>query len=80
MNQEKPEEPKVQDPSMELDLRLTKTEWVIYWKTKYGEALRKIVAAQNLLTNQQEQIKDLKAKLEGLAPAKKEKGATRGKK
>jgi hypothetical protein len=80
MNNEKPEEPKVSDPTNDLDLRLTKTEWVIYWKTKYGESLKKIVAAQNLLNNQQEQIKDLKKKLAEAKPAKAEKGSGRGKK
>lgn len=47
------------DPSINLDLRLTHTEWVLYWKSKYENLLRKVVAAQRLIEAQDDKLKSL---------------------
>jgi hypothetical protein len=46
------EEPKVSESvavSESLDLRLTKTEWIIYWKTKFEMLLQKVVQAEAII-------------------------------
>lgn len=54
------EDQRVQNPALEVDLRLTMREWVIYWKTKYEEALHKIVGGQKAFKFLKEENEKLK--------------------
>lgn len=40
---------RIKDPTTDVDLRLTMTEWVLFWKTKYANAIRKTVAADTVM-------------------------------
>lgn len=59
----KAEEPKVQDPSVNIepDLRLTIKEWVLYWKVRYESSLEKIQKAAQFIDSMKEEMKKLVA-------------------
>ena len=57
---ERPEEPKVTDPSVsgEPDMRLTIREWVIFWKTKHDMMLVRFQDLADLTRKQRDMMKD----------------------
>jgi hypothetical protein len=63
MDTVKVEEPRVQDPSVNIepDLRLTMKEWVLYWKVRYEGMLEKVQAAAKFIEGMRDQMKALQA-------------------
>lgn len=57
---ERPEEPKIIDPSTvsEPDMRLTLREWVLYWKVKYETMLTRFQDVAELIGKQKQMMKD----------------------
>jgi cell division protein FtsB len=55
------EEEKVSDPTVhQIDLRLTKVEWMIYWKMKFESSLAKIIEAQRVVESAKKVVAALK--------------------
>ena len=54
---------KVPDPTFHYDLQLTRTEWTVYWKTKYEDSIKRIVEAKTIVDQQNIAINKLRGQL-----------------
>lgn len=62
MREERLEDEKIVDPTAlpDVDLRMTRTEWTIYWKMKYETTLAKVVEAGKVIDGAKQVIDGLK--------------------
>lgn len=54
-------EPDMEDPTLVCDMRLSRTEWMIYWKTKYNNSLDRIVRADGVIKKLKQTVREIHA-------------------